>query len=786
MYAMFMGSTIFGNTNTTNWDCSNVTNMCAMFYFSNVNGCMFTNTHKVTDMSSMFVNCDLNYNQYNGNMFARWNSTANVTNTYKMFENCTKANVISVGQLQFHNSLNTANMFCNCQNLAYFFYNSSWGQSNNVSWGSSLKSTNMAGMFYNCRNIGSIKIGNYSSMGRYSQNMTNMFYDCHRYFGMQNWYSGVNMSNCLYASNMFWNCYNLSWGTAVGNMSNVIIASNMFYGCKSMNIKSFNQLKFDMLSAQNLYGMFNGCVNLTSSPITNWNMPNLIDATGMFSNTGIRTITFTSADMPKLTSLSRLISHKGVTTVTVKNGVFNGMPELRANSGVNVLTIDNVRVNNQDTLQTLSNVLAISPNLESVTFTNMDLSNVTSLASAFSNCNNLTTISFPANFTFENVTNMYNTFYLMKLVKNIDVIKNKNLTNVTNLSQCFQGMWNITNFTDMNVQFTNVTNLANTFMSDSNLTIVNLDAGGGSTVTNTSNMFYGCGKLTDVTLNLNTVNCISLSGMFNDCYSLKNISVAHLDTSNCKNLSKMFYNCSNLVDIDLSKFNFANATTTAQMFYNCKNLNNWNFSDNVDCALVNNAYGMFYQSSMNNASQILQWNFVNLTSMTHMFYNCKNLDSNLVLQNVAYPVLNNMYQMFYNCDTLQTVAINEVNVPVMNTLYECFRMCGNLTAVNLTDISTTSTNINMSSMFIQCNNLTDVVIANCLSNVKNVGGMFFYCNNLSDESVDNIITWLLTNTSPTYKNLSTSNSYSPFYYTNITNSRYLARHQELTDAGWTY
>lgn len=66
--------------------------------------------------------------------------------------------------------------------------------------------------------------------------------------------------------------------------------------------------------------------------------------------------------------------------------------------------------------------------------------------------------------------------------------------------------------------------------------------------------------------------------------------------------------------------------------------------------------------------------------------------------------------------------------------------------------------------------------------------MFGYCNNLSTDSIQNIINMCLNSniTTASYKNLNTSNYYSPFYRSNITNSKYTNRKTELSAAGWKY
>jgi hypothetical protein len=781
---MFMntGSISGGNRFMNTWNMINCTNMANMFSNAGSIGgfAYIKNTSNCTNMAFMFNGCtsDLNYALFDGY------NTCNVTNMAYMFSNCGNARKIAVNHFNMSNVLNLTHMFDNCyfMNEVHNYWQSSTSSPQN--WYPS-KCINMAFMFNNCQSLTWLNFPN-RAFGTICTNHANMFANCISFNGFY-YLAGININTSLNTSNMFANCRVANRYLVQGSLANVIDASNMFANCLTLNYNMFNKLNFTMPNVTTISNMFANCKALTKMPSINWNMPNLTNASYMFSNSGITSLTITGADLPNITSMTQLLA-QGISMIstTVKDSVFNGVKTLNVGASSKTVVFDNVKINNSDYLTSLSGFAQYCPYLESLTIKNMDLSNVTTMASMFTNSNNLTSISLPANFTFTNVTNMYNTFFLVGKLQNLDLIKGKDLSNITNLSQAFQGMYNLRYFTDMNVQLSNVVNLANTFRSDSNLVSVNMDCNNTTTVTTLSNMFYACSRLNDVVLNLSTSNCTTLQGMLNDCYLIKSLSIADFNTSNCTGLGNVFYNCSNLIDVDLTKFRFDKATSTIQTFYRCSNIANWNFDNPMLGETITNTYSMFESSSINNASQFIQLNLPNLTSMSRMFHSCKQLEPDFVLQNVTYDKLTSMGGMFTSCDSLQTVTLSDISMPVFNNFYECFRLCNNLTTVNLSNISTNATSVNVRTMFIQCNNLTDVVMTNFLNNVKDVGGMFFYCNNLTDESIDNIITWLLTNTAPTYKNLSTSNSNSPFWNTSINSSRYASRLQELTDAGWTY
>jgi surface protein len=66
-----------------------------------------------------------------------------------------------------------------------------------------------------------------------------------------------------------------------------------------------------------------------------------------------------------------------------------------------------------------------------------------------------------------------------------------------------------------------------------------------------------------------------MQGMFEACYSLKNITVSSFNTSNVTTMSYMFMGCSSLSSLNLSNFNTSKVTYANSMFENCNNLLNY-------------------------------------------------------------------------------------------------------------------------------------------------------------------------------------------------------------------
>lgn len=93
----------------------------------------------------------------------------------------------------------------------------------------------------------------------------------------------------------------------------------------------------------------------------------------------------------------------------------------------------------------------------------------------------------------------------------------------------------------------------------------------------------------------------------------------------------------------------------------------------------------------------------------------------------------------------------------------------------------------MVNMFANCINIVDIPQYNS-QNVYNISRIAHNCNKLSDASIQNIINMCLNSnvTNTTLMNMNNTNTYSPFYESNITSTRYQNRLSELSTAGWTY
>ena len=171
--------------------------------------------------------------------------------------------------------------------------------------------------------------------------------------------------------------------------------------------------------------------------------------------------------------------------------------------------------------------------------------------------------------------------------------------------------------------------------------------------------------------------------------------------TNCRS---MFFNCENITSIDLSSFGSSKVTNTSEMFYKCFELREIIFGD---------------------------FNTKNVINMERMFAKCKQLKKidfpkSFVTENVT-----NMDLMFFGCETLEEINISFDTSKVTN-MHGLFQECYLLKNLDLSSFKTDKV-IDMSQMFLNCCNLTEIKIDPKnfnTTNVKNMSRMFSNCSSL--------------------------------------------------------
>ncbi len=209
---------------------------------------------------------------------------------------------------------------------------------------------------------------------------------------MQHMFAGVNNKeldltnfNTEKVTNMSSMFYGYSSLTSLDvsnfNTSNVTDMSGMFFGCS--NLTTLDVSNFDTNNVTDIGSMFYGCSSLTDLDLSGFNTSNVTDMSGMFFSCS------------NLTSLN--VSNFDTNNVSGMSAMFEGCS--------NLTTLD---VSNFDT----NNVTNMSYMFEGCSsLTNLDLSgfdtrkmvgygSYTGFFRMFSECNNLTTITYSENFIY--------------------------------------------------------------------------------------------------------------------------------------------------------------------------------------------------------------------------------------------------------------------------------------------------------------------------------------------------------------------------------------------------
>ena len=147
-------------------------------------------------------------------------------------------------------------------------------------------------------------------------------------------------------------------------------------------------------------------------------------------------------------------------------------------------------------------------------------------------------------------------------------------------------------------------------------------------------------------------------------------------------------------------------------------------------------------------------NTAEVTDMSYMFWNCRNLSS-LDLSNFNTTKVENMLGMFFDCENLSSLVLSNFNTANVTDMSNMFSYCNMLEKLNLSNFNTTKVE-DMSYMFNMCQKLTELNLSNFKTEkVKNMKYMFSYCNKLKKLDLSNFNTANVTNMSSMFYGCST-------------------------------
>jgi hypothetical protein len=330
----------------------------------------------------------------------------------------------------------------------------------------------------------------------------------------------------------FFSCTQLEWVrfTGFNTSSSNVDFTQVFLNCYNLQNVYFPAT----ISGTGSYGFastFSGCTLLKSITLpSNMNVSGFSSA---FSNCySLIRCTLPTATPACSTFSSAFSNCYSLTSVLLPTTVASGVVLTSAFS--NCYKLPALRINSSWTVSLLSTTFSNCIALKTLNWTPGVQNSLTSMASAFSGCQLLTSVTLPSSMTTLNT--LANTFQNCRSL--ISVTFPSALNAVTTVASLFQGCNNLTSVT------------LPTSMSACNIF---------------SQMFRACRTITSVTLpDTVSASTTTFSSTFNQCSSLKTVvfpSVNQLSSVN--NIDGLFYSCSNLVTI--TNFNKVGSLTATPL-----------------------------------------------------------------------------------------------------------------------------------------------------------------------------------------------------------------------------
>lgn len=587
--------------------------------------------------------------------------------------------------------------------------------------------------------------------------------------------TGFNLpTTCTNVSNLFKGCYKLTRLTGLNLGSTITKGDNWcppnlttVENCtintnkaKFTNVTSLVTVQDTNITGDDLSDLFNGCTKLVN--LKNCSITANRSLARVFKNCNLITQSPITVIKDSVTNIDEMFS--GCTNITDISGMVFGSGITNATSWIppNLTTANNVTIKNE--------VVKFNDCTTLTSCLNLNLQGVTSLNYFFSNCSNVTDISFNPNTSCSTITSMAACFTKCSKLSKVDVsIIPK--TNTSTLFACFswcsslksikldipdtctniQGIFQVSGITDISGStfgsgITNATNWIPTglttadnvtiknnvvkFKFNTNLTsCINLLI--TNTVTNISNLFEGCTNLThDFVIPSHITNC---TNCFKNCTSMthihsnwKNTYTKGITSTNCYSGCTGITHCD---DIDLGVNEYVNGLDEVPIawggygFYS-ETTGIYVFeipSDNYTLTLETN-----WQVNGLIGDGVVVWG--DGTSTTRVTSHTYATAGRYVVKMHGYTSGNN-----YSHSSISNALVEVVKLPYRDCkLTLLFNKCSKLTKVNMSNITG-----EIGYWLVDCKSLTEVIAYNVT--LKGTCSTFDGCNYL--ERIDGLNTW---------------------------------------------
>ena len=604
-------------------------------YVDFITGLDQIDTSNVTNMSNMFVGCELvtslDVSKFN---------TSNVTDMSYMFDGCLSLTSLDVSNF---NTSNVANMECMFSELSLTRIDVSSLDTRNV--------TTMVGMFADCTALTTLDLSNFDTSR--VTDMEEMFSRCDNLKHVD--VSSFDTSNVTNMRQMF----NRSGFTVLDlssfDTSHVTNMTSMFRSCGALTAIKVDGTKFITSQVTDSIDMFAGSTAIRGGQGTTYDNSKGIEYAridgGPTSSTPGYFTDVLEWTLPK-TWIQFLSTSQGIDyDSSVLNITFEKYPAAAPIAPVSQGTIPNSNglelyattnaVDNSKydiTFYAPADGTIYAPSyseglfnddrvniVESINNLNyLDTSRATDIEFMFGGCEELTSLDL-SGFDTSNVTNMKQVFYACKKLTSLD-LSSFDTSNVTTMDGMFHTCPELTSIDLHSFDTHNVTNMEAMFMECSKL--ASLDLSHFDTSNTTGGMFLmfaDCRSLTSLDLsNFDTHNITDMHSMFNNCEALENLNISSFDTSNVTVMQTMFYNCKALISLDVSSFNTSNVNNMIGMFAFMDGLTTLDVS-NFDTSNVTSMQGMFYGCSALTSLDLSNFDTSSVTDIKWIFRESPNL-----------------------------------------------------------------------------------------------------------------------------------------------------------------
>ena len=589
--------------------------------------------------------------------------------------------------------------------------------------------TAMNEWFRSCTEVTSLNLSEFNTSN--VTTMLSMFEGCKKLTTLD--LTSFDFSNVTTLAKFAYNCSELLEITFPEDVKdNDIVSINMaFEGCSKLTSLSLKSLC--LKSCTNYDKAFYNCGKLESIDLTG------ADISGDLSSMFYSCYTLPQIDLSNNTSSSTVTQLdytfyycSKLTSVKIPNIITSGLTTL-SNTFANCSILEEVILPTSFDMSNVTQFYSTYSEDKKLTKTGLDnfyLPKCTTLYRAFKNCEVLEDFSFlSVNTDLSLVTNINETFYYCKAVKNIDLSKA-----AMNLKSMYQTFNLCTSLISLDLSLTNTDNLSgsmqDTFYQCNNLENITLNNPLNLTnVTNLYRTFCGCNKLNGLDMSLfNTSSSTNLGMMFSECHNLEfNLPDTFSFEKSTNNLS-VFRNCYKLTDLSNVELNLAASLNMMEMFYGCSALTNIKPS-NVACTKTTGASYAFYGCESLTSLDLSNFDFINCTNINNMFENCYSLETLSLPTNFGNNTSTTSFsRVFSNCYNLKELDLSNMCLTRYNYEY-LFNNCRNLESIGLTDmnVSFSSTSPKFDKMFYNCQKLAlDSVTLNLDSSSANVYDEVFY------------------------------------------------------------